>query len=571
MDAVDGTSTSSGRGRLGAVASIVAVGFVLPALVTAIGGGFGITRNDDYAFIDTMRTFVDHGSFEIRGPADMTLIGQVLLAWPVAKLTSTSITALQLTTLVVGTAGLLATAAFARTVVDRRRATLVAIAVAVTPMWAPLATTFMTDVWAWAFGALALAVVARATGAATTKGFVVGLVGALLAAGLAFSIRQTAVVALLAVLVGTGVGLATTRAGRPGRTTERRTAIALGLLAVVVCGGVYRWRSSLGVGGLGFDRLTAYRAAAPLVNGDQILVTIALLLLPASVVFLRRDLVVRRARACPRGAPVSAVIIGLLVGLRMAMQPIDQLTLNDYASTYGPASYTAPMDKIAIVPLVPWALLVLLAAANLWALGMVLSGPVLRRCWEDRPEVLAIAVTVIVGTIGLLALSWIGSLVRFDRYLLPLIPAGALLLAWVGALEARAEAEGPEPARAPAPLAISPVRAVGLAGFVVLAAWFGVASASFDRVVHRAGDAARRETGATVDAGLTVNYTWVLDDPDYEGITSPDRSGCWILRQAPDRSDLPGRIVAHERLLWVDRWFSVVDDPSACLPANAGG
>ncbi|MGN6692651.1 MAG: glycosyltransferase family 39 protein, partial [Aquihabitans sp.] len=562
MDAGDRTDASPARSRL-AAAAIVGVGAVLPVVVTALGGGFGITRNDDWAYLATMRTLVEHGVFRLGGPAEMTLAGQIYLAWPVAALTSTSTTALQLTTVAVGTAGLFAVAALARTVLDLTRAAFVALAVAVTPLWPSLVTTFMTDVWAFAFGAVALLLVVRAVDTGSTRRFLLGVAAALAAAAVAVTIRQTAVVALFAVIASTTVGLLRIRAGRPERTTERWTALVLVGATVLGCAWFYRWRSAMPLGDLRPDDIGS-RGAALLGSLDVIGITCALLLLPASVAFLRRDLVLERIRALPRAAPLLGIALAWLVVWKLILLPIDRLTLYDYAGRFGPSSYSGPEDKVAIVPWFPWALLIVAAAANLWALVVVLSGPGLRRCWRTQPVLATAAATMVLGTVAMFAASWLGSPSRFDRYLLPAVPYAALLLAWVCALPA-ASATGNEPAAVgPAPgLVIGRGRAAGLVVLVALSAWFGLASASFDRAVHRAGEVALRQVGPSLDAGWTVTGTWSTERPPGQPVPrSP--TDCWTLRQAADRSDVVGEVVAHDRLLWVDRWFSVVNERPGC-------
>jgi hypothetical protein len=555
-----------------AALAIVGVGAVLPAIVTAAGGGFGITRNDDYAFHATMRVFAEHGVFRLRGPADMTLIGQLVLAWPVARLTSSSITALQLTTLAVGAVGLLGVAVFARSVVDLKRSVLVALAVAVTPMWAPLATSFMTDVWAFSLSAVAAALVVRAVAAPSTRGFGIGLGAALVAGSGAFLVRQTAVAVLVTIIAGVVVGLAVTRRDRPNRATERRLAAGLVAASAVVCVALYRWRTTMALGGAGTDPMTLSRVTLPVQNADRALISLALLLLPVSVVFVRRDLVARRARARPRLAVGAAAAIGSIVVVKLLTQPIDALTLYDYAGRKGPAAFSAPGRVIPLVPWWPWALLVVAAAVNLWALIVVLSGPGLGRCWSARPVVFTVAATMVVATLGLFVLAWIASSRTFDRYLLPVVPFAALLIGWVAAVDS---GDGRDGGQDRAPLALGPWRVVALVGLVGLGAWFGLASASFDRAVHRAGDAALARTGVAatdLDSGMTFDGTQAAAVLPLDATYRPSTgTRCWQVRQTDDRSKVRGAVLVQERLLWVDRWFYLVQDPPGCAASLRPG
>lgn len=574
--------TSPTRQRVGAVVAIVGVGALLPAAVTWLGGGFGITRNDDYAFHATMAVFAEHGVFRLRGPADMTLIGQLILAWPVAKATSSSIVALQLATLAAGTVGLFAVAALARRVLDLKRSVVVALAVAVTPLWAPLAVSFMTDVWALALAAVAAVLAVRATESRSTAGFGVGLAAALVAGSGAFLVRQTAVAILVAIVAGTLVGLVVARGDRPNRTAERVLAAGLVAVAAVACIVAYRWRTTMALGGAGTDPMTLDRLTLPLQNADRALISFALLMLPVSVVFVRRELVVRRVRARPMVAVVAGALIGSVVLVKVITGPIDLLTLYDYASRNGPTAFSAPAVRIPIVPWWPWAAVVVLSAANLWALIVVVTGSGLRRCWHERPVVLTVAGTMVVATAGLFALAWIASSRTFDRYLLPVVPFAALVVAWIATVDGPAATAGHpgldqdlDLRRDPVPLVLGPWRAAALVVLVAFASWFGLASASFDRAVHRAGDAALARTGADptdLDSGMTFDGTRAADALALSDPYVPSSgTRCWQVRQTDDRAKVAGPVLEHQQLLWVDRWFYLTQDPPGCADALEPG
>lgn len=567
--------SGTGRVRRRAVAAAVVVGLgaVLPALVTALGGGFGLTRNDDYAFLATMRVFVEHGTFQLRGPADMTLIGQILLAWPVAKVTSSSTTALELTTLAVGTIGLGALAVLARQVLDLKRSVIVAVAITATPLWAPLATTFMTDVWALGLAAVACALAVRAVGSATTAAFGIRLGMALAAAGAAFLVRQTAAGALVAVAAGTVVGLATVRADRPNARTERLVAGALTAVVAAGCLAGYHWRSSMPLGGVVASPWELDRLILPFTNGDRALVSLAMLLLPVSVAFVRRGQVRRRAQARPRLALVTGVAIAWVVVLKLIARPLDELTLYDYATQFGASSDSAPMAAVAIVPSVLWAAFVVVAAFNLWVLVLVISGPGLRRCWQQRPVVFAVTAAMALVSAVLFVVGWIISFHVFDRYLLTVVPFAGLLIAWISVLDDPADEEAVAAGRRPAPLVLGPVRSAALVSLVVVGAWFGLASASFDRAVHRAGERAVARSGldpAEIDAGMTVNGTRASEAPLGEPLVPFASVRCWRVHQSEDRSGAHGPLLEHQRLLWVDRWFYLAHEPGACKAPPGG-
>ena len=220
---------------------LLIVGFgLLPLGVAWHYGATGLVRNDDWSYSEILFRWVDTGHLELNGWVSMFLVGQLALAWPVARVFPHSLLALQVFTSLVGIAGALAAYAFLRRFLTRGRATAAVVLLMSGPLWGPLAGSFMTDVPAAAAeaGCLALGAVAltsisgRRSTVALTAALAVGLVGA--------TIREYAIVAPLVV-----VAVVAVRAGARGQ--RRAVLVTLGLAGVVSIGyaAAFGWRRGL--------------------------------------------------------------------------------------------------------------------------------------------------------------------------------------------------------------------------------------------------------------------------------------------------------------------------------------
>src|SRR5215510_3418146 len=149
------------RGRhaqmVAACALVVLVGGVFPFLVARHFGAFGIPRNDDWAYLRSAFGFADHGTLTGGDWASMNLVGQLVVALPAVWLFGHRVEALQLEVLVLGVAGLLCVLDLARRLLPLGHALLVALTVAIGPLWAALSVSYMTDIPAFAFAMASLA------------------------------------------------------------------------------------------------------------------------------------------------------------------------------------------------------------------------------------------------------------------------------------------------------------------------------------------------------------------------------------------------------------------------------
>ena len=215
------------------VALVIAVGVAVPLLVASHHGALNIPRSDDWSYLRTLFRWSEHGTWDFNGWVSMTLVGQVAATRPVVAVFGSSIAAVRIATAILGGLGLCTVIAIARSVsIPTRRASLIAICIAATPLWGSLANTYMTDVPAFSAQAFTLYFAVRAMRRSVVS---IPLLGASVVLGVwAISIRQYAGVTLIAILI-----VATFSAHRNKNTHEIRNiwilnALALAATAVVL-------------------------------------------------------------------------------------------------------------------------------------------------------------------------------------------------------------------------------------------------------------------------------------------------------------------------------------------------
>ncbi len=98
---------SNGTGpAIAVLVGIAVVGFALPLALTAHYRAIGIPRSDDWSYLVTLFRLVDQGHLSFNHWVSMSLVGQLLVAAPVALVWTRDIGALQVTTALLGVVGL---------------------------------------------------------------------------------------------------------------------------------------------------------------------------------------------------------------------------------------------------------------------------------------------------------------------------------------------------------------------------------------------------------------------------------------------------------------------------------
>lgn len=527
---------------------VVVIGVLLASalVVTSLGGAFGLARNDDWSYADLLWRWYDTGDLRLGGWESMTLLGQLLLAWPLAAAFPRNVASLQLFTLGMAAVGAAAAYGALRRFLTPARALLGAAVALMGPLFAPLALSFMTDIPAFAvqsvcvwLGAVALTTPpprnARWFGAA----MVVGLFGV--------TIREYAVVAPLAVLAV----FCLQAWGRRDRHAQLASAIAAVGGAVFVAAFI-GWRRS-------WARSLSLQPTMPTSITDALsafgrsslftVCTLAFLVLPVFLFVPVRELL-RRLTAARWGLVAVASALVVLVAGAVSTWEWSPPLLGPYLDQRGAlGNDILPGNRELIAPtaLFRIGLIATLVASILLVGVLVLEGfDVVRRGqdWRARCAALdaqSLAWMLVVGTVMSLTAAGVVGLPIFDRYVLPAVPfAAGVLLAWQPgrrSITARTTANA--------------MRWIGVAVFLVVGVGFATDSARFDAARWDAGERAV-ELGYPADR-VDAGFEWRnVHRPVGEAPTSPsqpDPDAC--VRLAAPNADLgPEAVWLFEVSYW---------------------
>lgn len=405
-----------GRRRHGsawALAGLLPALLAVPAGLALVTGSLSIPHNDAWSHSLIAQHFARTGRLELVGWNRPALVGQVVLFGPLGA----SVLAQQVGVLLLGALGLAAGYGWLAPRVGPRRALFGVAVLAAVPEFGLLATSFMTDVPAFAGLAGCLWLGDRAA----RRGSQGLLVAAVAAGGWAATVREQAIAAPLAVLL-----VALVR-GRDRRLTAGLLAVLLGGFALLE-----QWRRALPGDDPPQPRFSWPPVATGLAGG---LLVLGLYLLPALL------LVARPARWPARAWVAAGVVAVPAAGfVCWSRDPLLQNTLSRRG-----AYASASLGLREVLPLGVWGLILLAAvlgaallAGQLAAGGVRLRGTAALFSWLTAAGLL---LQLAAGQ-GL-----------FSRYLLPLLLP---LLAGLLARPAR-RAAAVDPARAvPAPRAELP-------------------------------------------------------------------------------------------------------------------
>jgi hypothetical protein len=209
----------------------------VPVVIATITGSIGIPHNDDWAFLRILFSFDDTGTIQLVGWNEMTLLGHLALAFPVVKVFGHNVAALNVFVALVSGVGLFMLGLIARRFVAPVYALLVVVLVGAFPGFALVTATFMTDNTAFAaqMACVWLGVLAFESKGVDRDTF---LTASLLAGLFAFSIREFAILAPIAVVAGYGVANR-----RDGRSVVRAIVAMVVFLATAYF--LYSWRKRL--------------------------------------------------------------------------------------------------------------------------------------------------------------------------------------------------------------------------------------------------------------------------------------------------------------------------------------
>ncbi len=398
--------------------AILLAGIVL-ALGVGVHGDFPLS--DDWAYAHTARELCTTGSLEFLPWTGASLVAQAGYGAALCKLFGFSFTILRLSTLVLAVAGVMGFALLLRELSIGREATVLALAgLGLSPLYANLAFTFMTDVPFTVLVIWASYFYVRALGGAGRRYLVAG---ALLASA-SVLVRQHG------VFVGAAAGM-TLLVGTEGRLSRRLTDAGIAAIApVLALGGFYLWLFAIhGAPPAAHNKLAEMSTLDLVVAGNiafRAIETLGLLLIPAAVAISPTVLRSQRRVVMVTFSVLGVLAIFLYVRER-ALMPYLTNVMYDFG--LGALSLRdtlflgfAPPEQAGI-----WARLALTIATT--AAAAIAVAAVVGVIAENRkPQV----TFTWMATVLLLAGSLLHLQFYFDRYLLPALPlalASVLLVA----------------------------------------------------------------------------------------------------------------------------------------------
>jgi hypothetical protein len=407
------------------VVAALVLGFAAAsAALAARTGAWGIPHNDDWAMLRIAQRLADTGEVRLVGWNRMSLVGQSLLGAGALRLAGGGVATLQAVDL--AAAALLPAVAYAllRRFLPPGRAALGALTLVGTcELWL-LSTSFMTDVLAalLVLGSLLLGVAAVRAPARTARPLLVGAV----AVGLwAFTVREGALAAPVAVLVGV----------LAGRRDLRSAAWASAAVGGVAVAAFELWRRSLA----GDDPpVLAVDLVATAAHVVEALLWTGLVLSPVTLLLGRWW---RRGRAWLAVGLAGCLAVWVGEGLDRPLFPAN------YLSQRGGYATAELGSRAVLVPDAVWALVCVVAVVSAGVLVERLadrrSRPVAAR---TDPAARVLVWFLALTAAGLLVQDVVGQ-TTYSRYLLALPPVLAVLVlqsvpsaaaapprrAWVGA------------------------------------------------------------------------------------------------------------------------------------------
>jgi hypothetical protein len=407
---------------------------VLLALVgVALAGSLNIPHNDDWSYVKTARILAETGNLEMQGWVANSLVGQVLLAFPVLRVFGSNVAVLNTTIALVSLVGLGAAYSVFRRFVTPRAALLGTLVTSLFPGYLLLSTSFMSDVPAFTAMTLCVAAGLRALERRSRVWFWTAL--ALGAVGV--TIRYQAAAAPIAVL------LVWSLLPQPngGLQRPRRTGLASGAIFAVLVVAFMRWRLTLSdtvdTSGSTLHLGTFVR------SGVAAFAMLGLALLPFTALCLERLRLLSRHFG-PWLLVVSSVAALVVIRLVGGIE----IFPGNYLDRFGPYQAAGYGSSPPLVPLLAWQALETLgwvggtaAVLLLMDAGQPSVVAQLKAVWrerQDRAPALLLGVFAVLYAGVVVAPAVIGLSV-FDRYLVPLlVPAGAGLLVLAGRASRRA-------------------------------------------------------------------------------------------------------------------------------------
>jgi Dolichyl-phosphate-mannose-protein mannosyltransferase len=391
MMTVEAFGRRAERHPIVSLVAVIGLSVILPTVLAALTGNLAIPHNDAWAYSLIAEHFARTGVIRLVGWNNPFSVGQAVVLGPLG----TAIVAQQLFVAVLAVVALGATFLLLSSYLSRPRAVFGVAVVAAFPGFGLLSTSFMGDVPTYCaiIGTLLIGRLAIERHSLTRLAVAVaiGLWG--------FTVREQAIAACVCVLISAFVTWTD--------NTMRHRVVALAGIAAAVAIILEAWRRSLANG------QTPTAAVHPIggaVVCAEAMFTFGLLLLPAAAATVRPS-------SWSTPARWAAVLTGAAGVVLLARS--HELLLGNYLDVHGPYSEVL-LGTRRVLPAGIWGLL----KVGAWVGGILVAGELVdgfRRL--DRS----------LGLFGLLTVLGIAfealtGQSTFDRFLLPLLPVGIIVI-----------------------------------------------------------------------------------------------------------------------------------------------
>ena len=295
------------KGRLPdatAIGGLIGIGVVLPFVVAAIGGALLVPHHDDFAYRRPAQTLYETGFLQLTGWSVMTLVGQLAFTLPFEVVLGRSDAGVVAAAAVLGVILIVASYSVARRVLSVAGATFSILVLLAVPGVLRNVAAFMTDIPAMAAEMLCLALAARVIAHPESPGRWRWLLASLAAGVWAFSIREFAIAAPVAVLISAA-------AGDPRRRIQPYVVAGVGVVGACVL--VYAFSRSLP--GAAAITVNLFAGWDRVVNWTS---TLAFFLLPALLVHVAREAPPRPAFRAALATSRQRALVGAGVAIALA-------------------------------------------------------------------------------------------------------------------------------------------------------------------------------------------------------------------------------------------------------------
>jgi nitrate reductase NapE component len=387
--------------------SAVALAIVaLPVAALSAGHAWTLPWADDWAYERMAASLERTGHLHFIGWNDVTLVGQLAWGVPWIAVFGPSLATIHWAGATAALAGLVGACALLRMFLPLDAALLGTAALGLSPLYILLAGTFMTDLPAFATEMWCIGLGIASLRSANRRWLL--LAAALVVGAYGFTIRESALSAPLAVIVG----LLVERADR----RERLRVVGAAAVFAVVLVVFYRWRHGLAAPDL--SRTPRFELRDDIVALCEAFMVIALVASPVAAVALAG----RRLRFNSR-----VVWLGAAVSLTAALVPLSQIWYHDLPQSIFPGNLITQEGALGdhvlsgtrpdLFPAAAWVAIEALAVAS----GCVAASACLRlAATRRRRSVPGSALIVAYLVVSLLA--YVGradtKATLYDRYLL---------------------------------------------------------------------------------------------------------------------------------------------------------